>query len=100
MRIPFLTFFLCTLVVVACEKTNPPVSDAVAATLHDYTGLAGCTWVIKLEKGDVLEPINLNEFISSPAEGKKIWIRYTVMNDLASICMVGQIIRIDSCWDR
>ena len=83
----------------SCKKCNPPADDAVAATLHDYTGLDGCTWVIKTSD-DVLEPMNLGEFDIQLSEGKKIWIKYHLVDDMASICMVGPIVKLEGVWER
>jgi len=96
-----IAFIILTLTVsFACNKNNPPVDDAVEATLHDYTGLDGCTWVIKLENNEVIEPVNLNDFDFELNEGKLIWIKYFPRPDLGSFCMVGQIVEIESIWDR
>ncbi len=35
----------------SCNKNKSPENDAVAATLYDYSGLDGCSWVIKPEVG-------------------------------------------------
>lgn len=84
----------------ACKKSEPPQEGAVSATLNDYTGFDGCSWVIKLENNVVLEPVNLQDFGIELKEGKEIWVKYTAQNDLASICMVGPIVRIDAIWER
>jgi hypothetical protein len=83
-----------------CTKSTSPETGAIAATLHDYTGLDGCSWVIKLENGEVLEPVNLADFTIELEEGKKVWLKYAEQNDLASICMVGLIVKIDRIWER
>lgn len=83
-----------------CNKDKQQVEDAVAAQLFDYTGLDGCSWIIKLEDEEVIEPVNLQDFDIELIEGKKVWIKYTVQNNLASICMVGSIVNIDGIWDR
>jgi hypothetical protein len=84
----------------SCKETDTTKPNAVAATLSNYTGLDGCGWVIKLENGEVLEPANLGSFAIELIEGKKVWITYTEMQDVASICMVGPIVTIDAIWDR
>lgn len=73
--------------------------DAVKAVLKDYTGLDGCTWVIKLDNNEVIEPINLGDFNFVLEDGKKIWIKYKTVG-MASICMVGPTIEIEAIWDR
>ena len=97
--LPFILIIFMFLLA-GCSKTSSPETEAVVATLSDYTGLDGCSWVIKLDNNEVLEPINLSEFTIELKEGKKVWIKYTEQNDLASICMVGPIVRIDTICER
>jgi hypothetical protein len=85
---------------ISCSKNDPPEPGARKAVIHDYTGLDGCGWVIRLDEGETLEPTNLQSFGIKLKEGKKVWITYTELNDLASICMVGPIVRIDGIWAR
>lgn len=101
----FVKFFLVSFIFllsisVSCNKTEQPDKDAVTATLSDYTGLDGCSWVIKLENGEVLEPTNLDGFNIDMEEGKKIWITYVLSQYQVSICMVGPKIDITEIWDR
>lgn len=84
----------------SCTKTCPTGDDIVAATIYDYTGLDGCTWVIQLENDEVLEPTNIKALNYKLIDGKKVWIKYSPLADQASICMVGQIVEIEGIWDR
>lgn len=84
----------------SCNKCNMPEDGAIAATLYDYTGLDGCSWIIKLENDEVLEPLNLQDFGIELQEGKNIWVKYSVSTNTASICMVGSMITIEGIWDR
>ena len=67
------------------------------ATLRDYTGLDGCSWVIEADEGAVLEPLNLGEFISDPDAGMRLTIEYQEEGDYFSICMVGPIVTLLAC---
>jgi|LakMenE01Jun11ns_1017448.scaffolds.fasta_scaffold9614399_2 hypothetical protein len=91
-KIQFLCVGLCMLILYSCIKPN----DSYNATLKNYTGLDGCGWVIKMNDGKVLEPTNLNDFISNPKENQKVKITYITENGMASICMVGKIVKITS----
>lgn len=84
----------------SCNKNKPPANDAVAATLYDYSGLDGCSWVIKLEDGEVLEPSNLGEFDIKINEGEKVWVKYSLAENQISICMVGPQVDIMLMWER
>ena len=67
----------------------------IKATLRDYAGLDGCGFVLVLENGGVLE---MGDFDEEPDfkfnDGTKVSISYEEMLNMASICMVGPIVRI------
>jgi hypothetical protein len=81
----------------SCNRTS--CENAQAATIVDYTGLDGCGLVIKLQNGEVLEPINLHDFNITPTDGMKVWVKYHEVG-LASICMVGPTVEIDCLAKR
>lgn len=91
----FLTFLL--LIFSACDRTS--CENAQAATIEDYTGLDGCGLVIKLQNGEVLEPVNLNDFNITPTDGMKVWVKYHEVG-MMSICMVGPTVEIDCLSKR
>ena len=72
----------------------------IKATLRDYAGLDGCGFVLVLEEGGVLE---MGAFDEEPDfsfnDGMKVRISYEEMSDMASICMVGPIVRI-TCMEK
>ncbi|MEY4596988.1 MAG: hypothetical protein RLZZ506_1414 [Bacteroidota bacterium] len=86
-----------SLLIFSCNRTS--CENAQAATIVDYTGLDGCGLVIKLQNGEVLEPINLHDFNITPTDGMKVWIKYHEVG-LASICMVGPTVEIDCLAKR
>ena len=71
------------------------------ATLEDYTGLDGCGFVLVLEDGQALE---MGAFDVEPdfdfEDGMKVRISYEEMTGMASICMVGPIVRITCMENR
>ena len=81
----------------SCNRTS--CENAQAATIEDYTGLDGCGLVIKLQSGEVLEPINLNDFNLTPTDGMKVWVKYHEVG-MMSICMVGPTVEIDCLAKR
>ncbi|NOX86086.1 MAG: hypothetical protein GXO86_09000 [Chlorobi bacterium] len=96
----YIIFFLIPIFFIsACDKTSPD-AKAVKATLYDYTGLDGCSWVIKLDDGEVLEPDNLGGFDIEIKDGKKVWVKYTLAKEQISICMVGPRVDIVEIWER
>ena len=78
------------------SKTGKPFGSF---TIEDYTGLDGCGLVVKLTTGEVLEPMNLNDFNITPTDGMKVWVKYHEVAG-ASICMVGPIVEIDCLAKR
>jgi|GEM_PF-766774 len=68
--------------------------DGVPAMILDYTGLSGCKWVIRLENGERLEPVNLHEFDLVPADSMIVYITYTEAPTMMSICMVGKMVEV------
>jgi hypothetical protein len=72
----------------------------IKATLRDYAGLDGCGFVLVLEEGGVLE---MGAFDEEPDfsfnDGMKVRISYEEMSNMASICMVGPIVRI-TCMEK
>jgi hypothetical protein len=92
-------FFACVgfLLLNACHGTS--CVNTKAATIVDYTGLDGCGLILKLSTGEVLEPMNLNDFNITPTDGLKVWVKYHEVAG-ASICMVGPIVEIDCLAKR
>lgn len=64
------------------------------AIFKDLHGLDGCGYVIELDNGKRLEPVNMKDFSITPENGKKIWVKYHKTSG-GSVCMVGEIVKID-----
>jgi hypothetical protein len=79
------------------------------ATVHDLRGLDGCGFVFELADGKRLEPHILyycgtpplpKEVTENPlfnfefADGKQVKIGYEILKNEASICMVGDVVKI------
>ncbi len=95
-RISRLTVILFTLaasfVFTGCPKQG--CEDGVPAMLLDYTGLSGCNWILLLQTGERLEPVNLHEFDIAPKDSMLVHITYTEAQTMMSICMVGKMVEI------
>ena len=90
---------LTILLLLACNKNK--CADAVKAELKDLSGLDGCGFVLELENGNKLEPLNLSDFDIDLNDGKKIWVSYHLTtNMIATTCMVGDIVEIDCIANR
>jgi hypothetical protein len=104
MRMKKILFFSLTLVALAtasCEKITcdegpeNPCDGGVTATILDYTGLDGCGWVIRMNDNSVKEPINLMDFDLDLIDGQEVYVSYHLAPEMASFCMVGELIEID-----
>jgi hypothetical protein len=98
-------FFLISIIVVfglySCKIVEKlPCENAVEAKLVKLQGLDGCGWVIQLEDGSKLEPLNLNGFEIKKKNNKEIWVTYEDTQGLMSICMVGPIVKITCISER
>ena len=111
---------ICVLLITACHrKSHVEAVDAgqrttmskdtadyrsqgyVIATIRNQSGkLDGCGWVIELEGDKWLEPINLDEVYR--VDAKNIWLKYTPVRDgqMASICMIGEMVTVDDIKER
>ena len=90
-----LWLILLALLVFSCDDKEETLDCNIKATLRDYTGLDGCGFVLVLENGGVLE---MGDFDEEPDfqfnDGMEVSISYEEMQGVATICMVGPIVRI------
>jgi len=100
----YLLAFILMLHLSGCNKsTNENVQaceNAQKAKFKDLTGLDGCGMVIQLQNGSYLEPTNLCDMDIEIKDGQKIWVSYHIAPNMASICMVGDIVEIDCISPR
>lgn len=93
-------FLLFAFFLGSCGDSNdiqePIEEQLINAEFRDFSGLDGCMWVIELEDGAKLEPINLSDFDVLPLEGKKIAMTYVARLDMSSVCMVGTIVELQT----
>ena len=57
------------------------------------TELAGCGYMLALDDGKMLEPLNLNDTLKR--NDLKIWVKYHVDKNAMSVCMMGTIVKIE-----
>jgi hypothetical protein len=82
----------------SCKKTDCG-NQAVAASFEDLNGLDGCKFVLELQNGARLEPVNLSDFSIEPKDGMKVWITYNSV-PMGSICMVGETVELTCITKR
>lgn len=81
------------LLTTGCPKDK--CEGGVHGLLVDYTGLDGCRWIIELESGERLEPVNLHQLDFEASDSLPIRITYTEATGMMSICMVGMMVHIN-----
>ena len=100
----YLLAFILVLQISGCNKSSNEIAQACEnaqkAKFKDLTGLDGCGMVIQLQNGCYLEPINLCDMDIEIKDGQKIWVSYHSVPNMASICMVGDIVEIDCIAPR
>ncbi|TXH30888.1 MAG: hypothetical protein E6Q96_01115 [Cyclobacteriaceae bacterium] len=111
MKKTFWGIVVMTMMFSACDDNLMRAScdEGVRATVRDLTGLDGCGFVFELEGGTRVEPYRLaycgtgplsKEITEDPlydfefVDGKQVIIGYEEVEDVASICMVGPIVKI------
>jgi hypothetical protein len=99
-----LILILITLCLGACKVGRSANSKGINGTLHNMTGMDGCSWIIqldtKLDDGtEKLEPVNLNAFALKLSEGQQVTFTF---HDFAgsSICMTGKIVELEQISAR
>ena len=93
--------FLLVLIV-GCKSTSNASNDSldekcdgVKVQLLDLTGLDGCGWVFKLEDDTKVQPLNLKDFDIELKANAEYTIGYLEMPEIASICMVGKVVKLE-----
>ena len=91
------------------EAEQPQVNTcSTPATIRDLTNLGGCGFIFELQDGSRLEPLIVFGCGTPPlpnnpenplsnfnmVDGKKVFINYDAVPDMASACMVGPIVKI------
>ena len=101
----FIILLACLTCFLSC-KTKPEASKneqskcKTTATVKDFSGLDGCTFLIILENGDKLLPAKLNDESFSFRDGQKIRFDYKEMKDAMSICMAEKKIVEVTCIEE
>ena len=87
--------FLVILSVWSCKTKkeiggeNPACN--IEATVKDFTGLDGCTFLIVLDNGDKLLPAKINNEAFELKDNQRIRFAYKEMPDMMSICMAEKM---------
>lgn len=88
----FLSFLVLLFFAFACSKDDPCSNlqnGAIVGSLH------GCSWLIKLDDGQYLEPVNLEDFDIEPSLDLEILVNYHTSSSFGSYCQFGNVVEID-----
>jgi len=76
---------------------NVPTECKIAASVKDFTGLDGCSFLIVLENGDKLLPTKLDDENFEFKDGRKIRFDYEELQGIMSICMAEKMVIEITC---
>jgi hypothetical protein len=79
------------------ENTQMERKGFVKATIINMD-LDGCEYVLQLESGEKVEPVNLEEEFK--ADGLDIWVKYKADKEKVGACMIGPIVNVEEIQIR
>lgn len=87
---------ILALVIITLTSCNSNVKceNCITGKLIDMSSLDGCTWLIELENGERLNPINIFEFDLEKTDGLKVYLKYEKVDNIATICMSGKAVKL------
>jgi hypothetical protein len=97
-KLLFKGVFVLTIFLMSCHDDVKNKCGGESATLKNYKGLSCCGWVIKLQDGEVIQPVNLSSFISDPTDGQEIYVSFHDTS-LVNCCMAGATVQLD-CLEK
>ncbi len=80
-------------------KNSQQCPNQVDGKIIDMSGLDGCRWMIQLNDGSKINPINLEDFGVTLKTNNNIKISYKENKDMMTACMAGKIITILCIYD-
>ena len=85
------------------EDTATDEQCSSTAIVRDFTGLDGCHFILELSNGTAVEIGEVDSTRYSDFEfedGKSVSVDYVVIEDAASICMIGPVVRLTCLHDN
>ena len=73
------------------ENIAPDKNKTEAATVIDYSRIAGCSFVLELADGHKLQPDNLPDEYKK--DGTEVLIKYSVL-DRNNVCQTGKVVHL------
>jgi hypothetical protein len=85
------------LITESAEEPDYRAMKYTAAIIKDYRDLDGCTYLLELENGEKLHPVNLHD--SLRVNNLKVWMKYSVTDDI-TVCMAGKPVQVNDIKAR
>lgn len=79
----------------ACKTSRQQGDCKYEGVVKDMSGLDGCKWVIELNDGTRLQPVELADSSFKLSNEQRVKVSYTELKDRMSVCMNGKLVRID-----
>jgi hypothetical protein len=80
--------------VIICFGCTGHTTKFEKGTLYDYSEIAGCDFIIKLDDGGNLEPLNLQDFDEEPEDGGRVEVKYVEEPSINSLCNAGTVVTL------
>lgn len=90
---------LLTGLIISANKCDQGEIKNKTGIVKEYTHLDGCNFIIELDDGTKLEPMEVVPVFEF-RDGQKVKISYTPLEGVASTCMVGKLVKITKIKKR
>jgi|AntRauTorckE5430_2_1112549.scaffolds.fasta_scaffold01148_5 hypothetical protein len=79
--------------IASCTPKISPDGCSTEGTMRDMTGLDGCKFLIELDDGKRLNPVEYSVKASDFEDGQRIRFAYEVV-EVMNVCMSGQTVKV------
>ena len=93
MRIKHFIIVLILCVIASCTPKTSTEGCTTEGTIRDMTGLDGCGFLIELDNGTKLNPVEYTVKSFNFEDGQHIRFGYEAV-DMMNVCMAGQTVKI------
>lgn len=92
---------LSAIAIFSCSVEDAETENVVLSEtgiLVDMSKFDGCGWVFKYDN-NTLEPYNLSRFDITLTDSMPVGIRYLIVDNQNSTCMIGMVISLVDIWE-
>jgi hypothetical protein len=84
--------------VAGCSVVSPESDDFTVQATVRFLNVEGGCWALDAANGTRYEPVGLTEAFRE--DGRRVTVRLDSTENLASFCMVGELVRVVEISDR